>query len=76
MSEQTGSPGIHQDKLIRLQTSAESLPENNQTIRNPNSRSICLQAVSATSQIYGTEARSKQFCNRCNASGLEQNVWF
>ena len=22
------------------------------------------------------EARSKQFCNRCNAAGLEQNVWF
>ena len=22
------------------------------------------------------EARSKQFCNRCNAEGLEQNVWF
>ena len=64
------------NRLVQLQTSAESLPENNQTLRNPNSRSICLQAVSPTSQIYGTEARSKQFCNRCNASGLEQNVWF
>ena len=22
------------------------------------------------------EARSKQFCNRCNTAGLEQNIWF
>ena len=55
---------------------AESLSENNQILRNPNNRSICLQAVSPTSSIHGMEARSKQFCNRCNAAGLEQNVWF
>ena len=41
-----------------------------------SSRSNCLQAASPTSSIYGMEARSKQFCNRCNAAGLEQNVWF
>ena len=32
--------------------------------------------MSPTSPICGMEARSKQFCNRCNAAGLEQNVWF
>ena len=52
------------NRLIRLETSSESLSENNQTIRNPNSRSICLQSVSPTSPIHGMEARSKQFCNR------------
>ena len=60
------------NRLIRLETSSE----NNQTLRNHNSRFICLQAVSPTSPICGMEARSKQFCNRCNAAGLEQNVWF
>ena len=62
-------------RLIRLETSSESLSENNQTLRNPNSRFVCLQAKSPTFPIYDMEARYKQFCNRCNASGLEQNVW-
>ena len=62
------------NRLIRLETSSESLSENNQILRNPNGRSICLRAVSPTSPIHGMEARSKQFCNRCNAAGLEQNV--
>ena len=71
MSEQTGSP-----EMQHLETSSGSLSENNQTLRNPNSRSICLQAVSPASQIYRMKARSKQFCNRFNAAWLEQNVWF
>ena len=45
-------------------------------LTNTDNRSVCLQAVSPTSPVYGMEARSKQFCNRCNAAGLEQNVWF
>ena len=49
--------------------------ENNQALRNPISRSACLQAVSPTSPIYCMKARSKQFCNRCNATELEQNVF-
>ena len=64
------------NRLFRLETSSESLSENNQTLRNPDSRYICLQAASSTSPIHGMEAWSKQFCNRCSASGLEQNVWF
>ena len=32
--------------------------------------------MSPASAIYGMEARSKQFCNRWNAVGLEQNVFF
>ena len=32
--------------------------------------------MSPTSPIYGIEARSKQFCNKRNAAGLEQNVSF
>ena len=42
----------------------------------PAVESICLQVVPPTSPIYGMEGRSKQFCNRCNAAGLEQNVSF
>ena len=57
-----------------LNWKSESVSENNQTFRNPNSRSFCLQAVPPTSPIYGMEARSKQFCSRCNAAGLEKNV--
>ena len=64
------------DRLIWLETWSESLSENNQTIRKPSSRSICLQAVSPTSPIHDMEARSKQFFRRFNAVGLEQNVWF
>ena len=64
------------NRFIRLETSSESLFENNRTLRKPNGRSICLQAVPPTSPIYGMEARSKEFCNRCNAAGLDQNVWF
>ena len=45
------------NRLIWLETSSESLSKNNQTLRNPNSRSICLQAVSPTSPIYGMEAK-------------------
>ena len=54
------------NRLIRLETSSESLSENNQTFRITGSRYICLQAVSPTSPIYGMEARSKQFCSGCN----------
>ena len=69
--------GVQQcNRLIRLETSSETLSENNQTLRNTSSRSICLLAVSITFPIYGMEARPKQFCNRCNAAGLGQNVWF
>ena len=32
--------------------------------------------MSLTSPTFGIEARSKQFCNRYNAAGLEQNIWF
>ena len=32
--------------------------------------------MSPASAIYGMGARSKQFCNRWNAAGLEQNVFF
>ena len=64
------------NRFIRLETSSESFSENNQTLRNPSSKSICLQEVSPTSPIYGMKARSKQFCNRCSAAGLEQNLWF
>ena len=64
------------NRFIRLETSSESFSENNQTLRNPSSKSICLQEVSPTSPIYGMKARSKQFYNRCNAAGLEQNLWF
>ena len=63
------------NRPIQLETSSESLPENNQTLSNSNSRSVCLQALSPNSQIHGMEARSKQFCNRSNAAGLEQNVF-
>ena len=52
------------NRIIRLETSLESFSENNRTLRNPNSRSICLQAVSPTSLIHDMKARSKQFCNR------------
>ena len=31
---------------------------------------------SSDSPTYGMEVRSKQFCNRCNAAGLEENVCF
>ena len=51
------------NRLIRVETSSESLSENNQTLRNPNSRSFCLQTVSPTSPIHGMDARSKQFRN-------------
>ena len=61
------------NRLIRLETSSKRLSENNQTHRNPNSRSIYLQAVSPT---YERETRSKQFCNKFKAAGMEQNVWF
>ena len=64
------------NRFIRLETSSESFSENNETLRNPSSKSICLQEVSPTSPIYGMKARSKQFYNRCNAAGLEQNLWF
>ena len=64
------------NRLIRLETSSESLSENNQTLRNPNSRSICFQAVSPTSPIHGIKARSRQFCNRCNVAGLEHLFGF
>ena len=47
-----------------------------QTLGNPNSRSVCFQAVSPTFPIYGMEAISKQFWNRYNTAGLEQNVCF
>ena len=61
------------NRLIRLETSSKRLSENNQTHRNPNNRSIYLQAVSPT---YEIETRSKQFCNKFKAAGMEQNVWF
>ena len=61
------------NRLIRMVTSSKRLSENNQTHRNPNSRSIYLQAVSLT---YEIETRSKQFCNKFKAAGMEQNVWF
>ena len=64
------------NRLIRLETSSERLFENNQTLKNPISRSVCLQAVSPASTIYDMEAISKQFCNRCNAAGLQHNVCF
>ena len=53
--------------------SSESLSENNQTLRNPDSRSVCLQDLSRTF-IYDVETRSKQFCNRRRR--LAQNVCF
>ena len=43
------------NRLIRLETSSERLFENNQTLKNPISRSVCLQAVSPTSTIYDME---------------------
>ena len=55
--------------LFRLETSSESLSENNQTLRNSDSRSICLQAVSSTSPIYDMEARSKQM--QCSRTGIK-----
>ena len=68
------------NRLTRFQTSSENLSENNQTLRNPKSRSTCrstcLQAVSPTSPIYVMVARTKTFCNRCKATVLEQNAWF
>ena len=64
------------NRLIWWEISSENLSKNNKTLRNSNSRSACLKAVSTTSPIYGIDARSKQFCNRCNTAGLEQNVWF
>ena len=60
---------------MQLETSS-GFSENNQILRNSNSRFVCLQAVSSTSPIYGMEARSKELCNRCNAAGLEKNVCF
>ena len=48
------------NRLIQLETPSESFSENNQTFMNPSRRSVCLQAVSLTSTIYGMEARSKQ----------------
>ena len=65
------------NRLARFETlSAGFFSENNQTLRNPNSRSVCLQVVSPASPIYDMEARFKQFCNRYNAAGPEQNVCF
>ena len=64
------------NRLIRLKTSSEGFSENNETLRNRNSRSVCLQAVSPISPIYDMEARSKQVCNRCDAAELEQDVCF
>ena len=61
------------NRLIQLETSSRRLSENNQTHRNPSSRSIYLQAVPPT---YEIETRSKQFCNKFKAAGIEQNVWF
>ena len=61
-------------KFQHADSASEGLSENNKTLRNPNSRSMCIQAVSQTSPLYRIEARSKLFCNRCNTAGLEQNV--
>ena len=44
-----------------METSSESFSEITKLLGTP---------------IYGTEARSKQFCKRCNTAGLEQNVCF
>ena len=76
MSEHTESPGMQ--LLIRLDTSSESFYKNNQTLRSPINRSACLQTVSSSppSPVYCMEARFKEFCNRCDAAGLEQNICF
>ena len=47
------------NRLIWLETSSEWLSENNQTLRNHNSRSVSYQAVLPTSSIYGMKVRSK-----------------
>ena len=44
------------NKIIWLWTSTEAVSENNQTLRSPINRSVCLQAVSPTSPTYGMEA--------------------
>ena len=36
---------------------------------------FCLQAVTNFPNTWH-KGRSKQFCNRCNSTGLEQIVWF
>ena len=60
---------------MQLETSS-GFSENNQILRNSNSRFVCLQAVSSTSPIYGMEARSKELCNRSNAAGLKKMFAF
>ena len=47
------------NRLIWLETSSELLSENNQTLRNHNSRPVSYQAVLPTSSIYGMKVRSK-----------------
>ena len=64
------------NRLIRLEASSECFSKNKQTLRNLNSRSVGLQTVSPNSPVHGMEAKSKQFCNRCNAAGLKQNFCF
>ena len=40
---------------------SESLSENNQTLRNPSSRSTCVETALPPSPIYGMEAKYKPF---------------
>ena len=49
------------NRLFRLETSSENLSENNQTLRNPKSWFVCLQAMLPTFSIYGREARFSFF---------------
>ena len=56
------------NRLIRLETSSENLSENNQTLRKPNSRSICLQPVSHGSQIQTVFQQMK--CSRTGTKCL------
>ena len=60
MSEQTGSSGMQQTHPM------ETSSEGSGTLTVTSTR-----RTSPTSPTYGMEARTKQFCNRCNAAGPE-----
>ena len=60
--------------LLRLETSGGCFPRDLSDIWNTNNRSVCIQAVSSTSMLYGLETGSKQYSNGCNATTLGKPV--
>lgn len=61
-------------RLVGLEIGPTHIPENIKINGDPNSRPICIPPISPSYTVHSLKTRSRQHCNRCDATTLGKST--